>query len=261
MSAQTQNFKINDLSLVDDPFASLALSARKISIDTSEASRLAFLTDPFGLAVERYKLLRHQLQLISPKGGLLLVTSPSPGDGKTLTSTNLAWSLAENKRRTCLLDLDLRRPGVSTSLGINSPDHGVVEVLDGVSTLSEAITQVESNSLSIMGVREPLASPSRYLTSAVLHPFLLKLRAMFDWVIIDMPPAIPMSDVAEVIPYVDGALMIIRSGQTKKSLIGPTLEVLDSSLWGVVLNDSDITGSGYYGYYGYSADRKQKKKP
>jgi receptor protein-tyrosine kinase len=82
---------------------------------------------------------------------------------------------------------------------------------------------------------------------------------MFDWVIIDMPPAIPMSDVAEVLPLVDGALMIVRSGKTKKSLINPTLEVLGQHLWGVVLNDSRITGSAYYGDYGYGGDRKRKK--
>jgi len=259
MSAQTQNYNIADHGLVGDAIAALALSAQQMVIIPNETSRLVFLTDPFGLAVERYKLLRHQLQLISPKGGLLLVTSPSPGDGKTLTSTNLAWSLAENKRRTCLLDLDRRRPGIPASLGINSPAHGVVEVLNGTSTLSQATTQIENNSLFIVGIHEPVESPARYLTANLLHPFLLKLRAIFDWVVIDMPPAIPMSDVAEVLPYVDGALMIIRSGRTQKALINPTLEILDSHLWGVVLNDSDITGSSYYGEYGYGTNRKGKR--
>ena len=68
-----------------------------------------------------------------------------------------------------------------------------------------------------------------------------------------------MSDVAEVLPLVDGALMIVRSGQTKKSLIPPTVEILGDRLLGVVLNDSFIDGSAYYGGYGYNAYRKRKK--
>jgi len=66
-----------------------------------------------------------------------------------------------------------------------------------------------------------------------------------------MAPAIPMSDVAEVLPYVDGALMVVRSDVTAKSLVGPTFELLGSKLWGVVLNDAPVSGSSYYGHYGY----------
>jgi Mrp family chromosome partitioning ATPase len=69
-------------------------------------------------------------------------------------------------------------------------------------------------------------------------------------VILDFAPIIPMSDVAEVVPQADGALMVIRSGKTDKSMIAPSLEILGSKLWGVIVNDSPINGSSYYGSYG-----------
>jgi Mrp family chromosome partitioning ATPase len=77
---------------------------------------------------------------------------------------------------------------------------------------------------------------------------------MFQWVILDFAPMIPMADVGEVLPHVDGAMMVVRSGKTDKSLIAPSLEILGTKIWGVVLNDSVIKGSTYYGYYGIRKD-------
>jgi Mrp family chromosome partitioning ATPase len=73
---------------------------------------------------------------------------------------------------------------------------------------------------------------------------------MFQWIILDFAPIIPMADVAEVIPSVDGALMVLRSGKTDRSVVEPSLEILGPKLLGVVVNDSPINGSSYYGYYG-----------
>src|SRR5215472_12502365 len=100
-------------------------SARQISINLDSASRLVYLTDPEGLAVERYRLLRRHLDTLHPDGGVLLITSPSPGDGKTLTSINLAWSFAEAGNSTCLVDLDFRAPGISRLLHYSFGEGGV----------------------------------------------------------------------------------------------------------------------------------------
>src|SRR5260370_41729147 len=79
--------------------------SRPIQIEAHATARLPFLMDPAGLAVEQYKMLRGRLNMLEPRGGILLVTSPAPGDGKTLTSINLAWSFAQGGFRTCLVDL------------------------------------------------------------------------------------------------------------------------------------------------------------
>jgi capsular exopolysaccharide synthesis family protein len=252
---------IDDDELLGDLRSSIKLDVERITLDPNQDSRLVFLTDPCGLAVERYKLLRSRLCAMSPQGGLIMVTSPSSGDGKTLTSTNLAWSLAESGRQTCLVDMDFRAPALGSSLGYELPtdEDGVVEVLTAKSRLARAIRQIGERSLYFLGIKESMDSASHLLAPDTLRPMLTKLRDTFEWVILDMPPAIPMSDVAEVLPFVDGALMVVRSGRTTKALIEPTVELLGAKAWGVVLNDSLINGSAYYGYYGYGADRKRKK--
>ena len=157
--------------------------------------------------------------------------------------------------------MDFRAPGLGSSMGHEIPadDDGVVEVLTAKSTLSRAIRQVGERSLYLLGIKESIKSASHLLTPDALRPMLTKLRDTFEWVVLDMPPAIPMSDVAEVLPFVDGALMVVRSGRTTKALIEPTVELLGAKAWGVVLNDSLINGSAYYGYYGYGKDRQRKK--
>jgi len=261
MISRTEMNTLDDDELILDSGSALRLNAERITLEPDKHSRLVFVTEPYGLAIERYKLLRSRLFAMCPQGGLILVTSPSPGDGKTLTSTNLAWSFAEAGRQTCLVDLDFRARGLGVSLGHDIPadDDGVGEVLSGTSTISRAIRQIGDLSLFVLGVKDAMKSPSKLLAADTLRPFLAKLRDAFEWVIIDMPPAIPMSDVAEVLPHVDGALMVVRAGKTVKSLIEPTIGILGTKVWGVILNDSLIEGSAYYGYYGYNEERKRKR--
>jgi capsular exopolysaccharide synthesis family protein len=212
------------------------------------------LTDPTGLAVEQYKILRRRLINLHPNGGAVLVTSPSPGEGKTLTSINLAWCLSEAGHRTCLVDLDFRAPGVAPALGYPIEEDGIEDVLTGRRTIFQSIRQLEDCSLYILGVRRRMITPGDLLSSSSLTPLLADLRTMFQWIILDFAPIIPMADVPEVVANVDGALMVIRSGKTDKSMITPGVEALGSKLWGVVLNDSQISGSSYYGNYGNRRD-------
>jgi len=225
---------------------------------SEKGSRLVFITDPSGLAVERYRMLRRRLLALCPTGGTILITSPGSGDGKSLTAVNLAWCLAESGHRTCLVDLDFRAPGVCKTLGCESLTYGTTEVLTGQCTATQAVRQIENCELHVLGIRDPIASPSRQLAPGVMRPMLKELRDRFDWVILDMAPTIPMCDVAEVLAHVDGAVMVVRSTKTTKSLIAPTLEVLGTKLLGVILNDSVIHGSAYYGHYGYGASHNRK---
>lgn len=223
---------------------------RIIHIEPRDNSRLAFLVDPTGLAVEQYKLLRGRLNTLQPRGGVLLMTSPGPGDGKTLTSINLAWSLAQGGFRTCLVDLDFRAPGLARTLGLSLTEGGTQEVLTGSKNAAESMLQIGDRPFHVLGIRERVEEPSELFTPAVLGPLLIGLRARYRWVVLDMAPVMPMSDVAEVLPQVDGALLIVRAGKTSKDLLPPLFELLGSKLKGVVLNDTPVLGSAYYGSYG-----------
>jgi Mrp family chromosome partitioning ATPase len=102
----------------------------------------------------------------------------------------------------------------------------------------------------VLGIRERVEEPSQLYAPARLTPLLSALKASYRWVILDLAPAVPMSDVSDILPQADGALMVVRSGKTQKAFMPPLLEILGKKLWGVVLNDTPVLGSAYYGSYG-----------
>ncbi len=259
MSAHSELHAIDKTQLIKGTISALSSIASAIEIETDDRTRLVFESDPCSLAVERYKLLRRRLCAMNPDGGLILITSPAPGDGKTLTAINLAYCLAEAGHPTCLVDLDFRFPGILPELGHDLLGEDLIDVLTGTTTISEAMQQIGSRPLYLLGMRDRSQTPSPQLDIAVLRPFLVKLRGAFNWIILDLPPAIPFADVSEVLPEVDGALMVVRSGKTKRSLVEPTVDVLGNKLWGVILNDAEVSGGAYYGYYGYGGNREKKR--
>jgi Mrp family chromosome partitioning ATPase len=243
------HMSISEAEELRTPAAPAVDAPRIIRIEPQDNSRLAFLVEPTGLAVEQYKLLRGRLNALQPRGGVLLMTSPGPGDGKTLTSINLAWSLAQGGFRTCLVDLDFRAPGLARMLGLTL-EEGTEEVLTGRQNPAKSMLQIGDRPFHTLGIRERVEEPSALFAPAVLGPLLTSLRAMYRWVILDMAPAMPMSDVSEVLPQVDDALLVVRAAKTSKDLLPPLLQLLGSKLRGVVLNDTPVLGSAYYGSYG-----------
>ena len=232
-------------------FNSTSKAGTRVSlIQPDHKSRLVFMTDSTGLAVEQYKLLRGRLNALHPRGGVLLVTSSAPAEGKTLTSINLSWSLAVGGFRTCLVDLDFRAPGVAKTLHLSTSEGGVGEVLTGTRTLSQSLWQIGDRPFHVLPVTDRTDSPSPYFLPEVLGPLLTTLRASYRWVILDLPPAMPMSDVSEVISQVDCAIMVVRAGQTTQTLAHSSFEIVGNKLIGVVLNNAIIHGSSYYSNYG-----------
>lgn len=227
-----------------------SFSAPQISIHPDSTSRLVFLTDPGGLAVERYRLLRRRLHTLHPDGGVVLTTSPSPAEGKTLTSINLAWSFAEVGDSTCLVDLDFRSPGISRTLRFSFEAGGVQEVLQGKAEIDELIHQLGDGPLYVLGIKRRLAAPGYLFYSQSMQKMVSKLRAMFKWVLLDFAPVIPMADISEMTESIDGAILVVRTHKTKKDLLNPAIQAIGSKLWGVVANDCAISGSAYYGSYG-----------
>lgn len=231
-----------------------ALENHVLTLSPDQRSRLVFLTDPVGLAAEQYKILRRRLINLRPQGGVLLITSPGPGEGKTLTSVNLSWALADSGERTCLVDLDFRAPGVSQALGCSTGGDGIEDVLTGRRNLHQAMCQITDTRMHVLRARSRKDSPGSLLSAKVIVPFLAELRSIFHWVILDFAPVIPLADVGEALPHVDGAILVIRSGKTARKTFSPSLEILGSKLCGVILNDCPILGSAYYGGYGNDRD-------
>lgn len=211
---------------------------------------------PQSTAAERYRLLRTRIKQAERGRTLrsIIITSPSKGDGKSLTAANLALTMAQEfHQRVLLLDADLRRPAVARMFGL--PDGpGLTEVLMGVADTESALVHLEDQHLTVMPAGSPVAQPAELLGSASMRRVLDTLSKTYDRILIDMPPVAPLADVHVLSPSVDGLLMIVRAGSTPKPAIERALAGLDiSKVLGLVLNGTgDPIPDGYeYGGYGY----------
>jgi capsular exopolysaccharide synthesis family protein len=213
-----------------------------------EESRLVFHSDPRGMAAEQFRLLRRSLVQAFPRGGVLMVTSPGPGDGKTLTAMNLCASLADAGESTLLVELDLRRPSAQKVFGCKIGGPGVETVLRGDEKPEQAPCYIEELGFHAALVAEVPSEPSRLLGSNTLADLLSWARNRFRWVVLDTAPVLPNADVAELLPAVDAVLLVARVQVTPRELLRRACEVLGKRLHGVVLNEATISSTPYYRY-------------
>jgi protein-tyrosine kinase len=207
--------------------------------------------------VERFRTLRSRLYQIAAAQPLrsLLITSSLPMEGKTFIATNLAQSfIRQTDRRVLLIDADLRASRLHLSLG--APDKpGLADYLDGDADEFQ-VTQVgpEGNLCLIPGGK-PTADPSGLLHSARMKQFVEKMSQVFDWVIIDSPPAVAVHDASVLADMCDGVLFVVRAGATDFEIAEKaSAEFREKNLLGVVLNQvAKHSSYGQY-YYGYGQE-------
>ena len=187
------------------------------------------------------------------------LTSSMPSEGKSTSSCNLAELIAHGGSKVILVDGDLRNPTLSRKLTSN-PDVGLLEVLSGKVSLSEAIyTDVETGLEFLPAVIESrLAHSSEILGSDAFRNLIDKLRKSYDYVIVDLPPLAPVVDVRATTKVIDSYVFVIQWGQTKLNLVqrqlGSAPEIFDRLL-GVILNKANTKVldryEDYYGRYYY----------
>jgi len=220
-------------------------------------ARLVAAHAPQSLAAEQYRSLRTRVKTAENGRALraIIVTSPSKGDGKSLTAANLALTMAQEfQQRVLLMDADLRRPSIHRLFGI-AETPGLSDVLMGGATVEDALVSIMDHRLTILPSGIIPMHPAELLGSAAMRSVLDTLRTRFDRILIDMPPVAPLADVAIASSMADGILMIVRAGVTPKPAIERALSGLDmSKVLGLVLNDAGDTGAAYgYGADGYVA--------
>ena len=222
-----------------------------------EESRIVSALDDRA-AKSAYNLLRTRVlqRMRSNSWRTLLVTSPGPGEGKTLTASNLAISLSRDVNQSVLLvDLDLQRSSVAKYLGIDIDiKAGVGDFLKGNAEISDIVyTPSEMERIALLPNREPVDNASDLIGSPRMRDLVAWLRDQSDRsiVIFDMPPVLSCDDVLAFAPEVDAILLIAAQGLTDRVGLEKTVELLaDYDLLGVVLNRStEGTGSDSYSYY------------
>jgi protein-tyrosine kinase len=209
---------------------------------------------PASIAAEQYRSLRTRIKRAENGRAIrtIVITSPAKGDGKSLTASNLALTMAQEfQQRVLLLDADLRRPTVHRLFGLNDTP-GLVDVLMGVAELDDAIVTIPDHHLSVLPAGVPPGRPAELLGSTAMRRTLDALAGRYDRILIDMPPVAPLADLHVVAPMADAILMIVRAGMTPKPAIEQALAGLDiSKVLGLVLNDSGDHAPDKYKYEGY----------
>lgn len=206
-----------------------------------------FESDPEGVAAVQFRLMQRRLVNVYEQGGLLLVTSPGMGDGKSLTAHNLAWALAEAGHDTLLLELDLRRPSQPRRLGA-TPLISTCDVLAGRATPRDALRRIDGLPLGFIGLERPAIDPVSLLRSSAMPHLLTWAKENFSWVIIDAPPILPVADVEELLPSVDLVALVIRERVTSNRLAQRAVERLGDRLAFTILNDTRLSESDGYRY-------------
>jgi tyrosine-protein kinase Etk/Wzc len=219
-------------------------------------SRLITHFAPKSPVAEAYRTLRTNIQFVSPDQPIktIMTTSSNPKEGKSTTIANLAIALAQMDTKVVLLDTDFRRPIVHSLFSVKR-EPGLTSVLLEQKQIEEVIHKTEVENLYVIpcGVIPP--NPSELLGSNRMKEIIGRLKEMFDLVLFDSPPIIAVTDAAVLGSEVDGVVLVVQEGKTRRQDVQKAQDLLENvkaRIIGVVLNIIDIQRKyGYYYYYYY----------
>lgn len=217
----------------------------KIVLDTAVSSQ----------SREQYRRLAASLHHAQAVSGIkvVMVTSAGVGEGKTLTASNVAMTLSESyKKEVLLVDADFRRPSVHAVFGI-PPYPGLAESLTAEQTEKIRVRLVSSG-LGVLTGGRPTSDPIAALTSERMRQLVQEARATFDWIILDTPPVALLTDASLVSAMTDGALIVVKAGETPWDLVDRAVQAVGRErTLGVVLNrvTGQLPSTGYDDYYNY----------
>ena len=226
-----------------------------VPIIAEERGRLISGQDGLSPITESYRSLRTAIHFMSVDSPLrsLLVTSGHSGEGKSVTSVNLAMAMAMEGRKVILVDADLRRPSLHRMLDL-SDSPGLSSLLAGQATLDEALQDTHVEGLRVVTSGPLPPNPAEMLYSEAMDRLLEELQELADVVVFDTPPTLPATDSQVLATKVNGVVLVVEAGQAKKGALKHARDLLAQSrarLLGVVLNKIDQGGKGYYYHYYY----------
>lgn len=227
-------------------------------------SRLVTLLKPDSFEADQYRMLRFAIERACPTEAsrVIAVTSSIPGEGKTLTTVNLAGAIANSSQaRVLIVDGDLRRPSIAQVLGRGKVSRGwglVDAILDRRLSLEQIAWRPEPFNLSAVTSRRPQADTYELLANGRFGELIREARQRFDYVIIDTPPVLPTPDSRLLAEWVDGYVIVVAADKTPRKLLEETLALLGpAKILGLIFNRESYKHSRYGRYY-YQAHDSRK---
>ena len=221
--------------------------------EPSPSESLVTLTMPRAPVSEAYRTLRTNLEFSSLDKPLktLVVTSPGPDEGKSTTLANLAVTLAQAEKRVILVDCDLRRPAQHEIFGVTNQSGLTTMMVDEQAMKAPPLQETGVPGLALLTTGPLPPNPSELVGSRRMAEIIAGLSQAADLVLFDAPPIIAVTDAAVLASRVDGVLLVIKAGGTKRDHAQKAKALLDkvnAHVIGAVLNNARMDTS-YYRYY------------
>ena len=209
--------------------------------------------NPKSVAAEAYRTLNTNIHYssVDKKYKSIAVTSANPREGKSTTASNLALTLAEGEEKVLLIDCDMRKPSIHKNFKVTN-NYGISEILVQNKKVMD-IANKYNNNLHIITIGEIPPNTFEMLASKTMTLFLEEMKEHFDYVILDTPPLQAVADPQILYTKVDGTLVLVRSGKTKKDDVNNSISLLkkvNADIIGTVLHAVDKSNNKYYYYYG-----------
>lgn len=223
-------------------------------VQVEPASRIVFYSDPQSAAAERFRLLRMRLRerRKARKIKTLLITSPLPHDGKSTVALNLATALAEHgKTPVLLIEGDLHHSEILEQFGLGS-SAGFGECLDQHLDPLSAIKRIEPLGWYLLPAGLRRTNATELLQTPAVDEILQKVARYFEWVVIDSPPVLPLTDALSLRQRADACLVVVRADVTSRDAVEETVRLVGKEhILGIVLNGVEGLQRLYskYGYY------------
>ena len=207
---------------------------------------------PKSIEAESYRILRTNIMYSSfdKEIKIILVTSAEPGEGKSITSGNLALAFAHDEKKVILIDCDLRRPSLHKKFRISN-NKGLSDAIINKDKLSDFI-QKWTEYLDVLTAGKVPPNPSEMLGSKAMSNLLDELSNIYDVIILDSPPVLAVTDAQILSTKIDGTILVIRGEKTKKDTVLAAKEVLtkvNANILGTVLNGGNKNKDNYYYHY------------
>jgi len=218
---------------------------------------LVSITEPISIAAEQYRVVCAKLNKLSKDRGprVIAVMSSIKSEGKTLTSINLSASLAKDfDRRVLLLEADFKNPTLARLLG-RTMNGGLTSLLSKKTDLAHVAMTYFDGRLTVVPAGKSFGDDLRLLGSDEAREFLRRVKTDYDYVLLDIPPILPMADANVITELADGMIMVIRAGQTPQHVVKRAMADVDTGkVLGIVLNNVSSYMSHYY-YYHHQAKK------